>query len=113
MVYFPNKSGPEIIELSSDFGFISKEDSKKLQSIVKIRNRVIDLPNTVAITCSLPPNMNAINDPLNIAKAEETVVINKMLRQYCLICFNCSYKGKARATIDGPNNAFNGLFPVM
>ena len=37
--YIPNKSGPEIIELSSDFGFISKQDSKKLQSIVKIRNR--------------------------------------------------------------------------
>ena len=31
MVYFPNKSGPEIIELSSDFGFISKEDSKSFK----------------------------------------------------------------------------------
>ncbi len=37
--YIPNKSGPEIIELASDFGFISKIDSKKLQNIVKIRNR--------------------------------------------------------------------------
>lgn len=37
--YIPNKSGPEIIELSSTFGFISIDDSKKLQGIVKLRNR--------------------------------------------------------------------------
>ncbi len=37
--YIPNKSGPEIIELSSNFGFISSKDSKKLQNIVKIRYR--------------------------------------------------------------------------
>ncbi|MBU3131345.1 DUF86 domain-containing protein [Clostridium gasigenes] len=37
--YVPNKSGPDIIELSSDFGFISCKDSKKLQNIVKLRNR--------------------------------------------------------------------------
>lgn len=39
--YIPNKSGPEIIELSSNFGFISAKDSKKLQSIIKLRNRYI------------------------------------------------------------------------
>ncbi|MBU3106444.1 HepT-like ribonuclease domain-containing protein [Clostridium gasigenes] len=37
--YVPNKSGPDIIALSSDFGFISCKDSKKLQNIVKLRNR--------------------------------------------------------------------------
>lgn len=37
----PNKSVPDIIQLSSDFGFISKEDSKRLQGIVKLRNRYI------------------------------------------------------------------------
>ena len=37
--YIPNKSGPEIIELSSTFGFISIDDSKKLQGIVRLRNR--------------------------------------------------------------------------
>lgn len=37
--YIPNKSGPEIVELSSTFGFISNEDSKKLQNILKLRNR--------------------------------------------------------------------------
>lgn len=37
--YIPNKSGPEIIELASNFGFISSVDSKKLQNIVKLRNR--------------------------------------------------------------------------
>ncbi|MGL5615071.1 MAG: HepT-like ribonuclease domain-containing protein [Sarcina sp.] len=37
--YIPNKSGPEIIELASTFGFINSKDSKKLQAIVKIRNR--------------------------------------------------------------------------
>ncbi|MEG2936167.1 MAG: HepT-like ribonuclease domain-containing protein [Clostridium sp.] len=37
--YIPNKSGVEIIELSSTFGFISPEDSKKLQGIVRLRNR--------------------------------------------------------------------------
>ncbi|MGL5381648.1 HepT-like ribonuclease domain-containing protein [Clostridium sp.] len=37
--YIPNKSGPEIIALASDFGFISSKDSKKLQGIVKLRNR--------------------------------------------------------------------------
>ncbi len=37
--YIPNKSGPEIIELVSHFEFISLEDSKKLQNIVKLRNR--------------------------------------------------------------------------
>lgn len=37
--FIPNKSGPEIIELSSTFGFISERDSKKLQSIIKLRNR--------------------------------------------------------------------------
>lgn len=37
--YIPNKSGPEIIDLSSTFGFISVEDSKKLQGIVRLRNR--------------------------------------------------------------------------
>ncbi|HBJ1651284.1 TPA: DUF86 domain-containing protein [Clostridium botulinum] len=37
--FIPNKSGPDIIQLSSDFGFISKEDSKRLQGIVKLRNR--------------------------------------------------------------------------
>ncbi|WP_315078842.1 HepT-like ribonuclease domain-containing protein [uncultured Clostridium sp.] len=39
--FIPNKSGPDIIQLSSDFGFISKEDSKRLQGIVKLRNRYI------------------------------------------------------------------------
>lgn len=37
--YIPNKSGTDIIELSSTFGFISSEDSKKLKGIVKLRNR--------------------------------------------------------------------------
>lgn len=37
--YIPNKSGPEIIQLASDFEFISTKDSKKLQSIIKLRNR--------------------------------------------------------------------------
>ena len=37
--YVPNKSGPEIIELASNFGFISPKDSKKLQGIIKLRNR--------------------------------------------------------------------------
>lgn len=37
--YIPNKSGPEIIDLASSFGFISSADSRKLQGIVKIRNR--------------------------------------------------------------------------
>ena len=37
--YIPNKSGSEIIELASNFGFISTSDSKKLQSIIKLRNR--------------------------------------------------------------------------
>ncbi|SHK28084.1 Protein of unknown function DUF86 [Hathewaya proteolytica DSM 3090] len=37
--YILNKSGPEIIELASDFGFIDKEDSKKLEGIVRLRNR--------------------------------------------------------------------------
>ena len=37
--YIPNKSGPEIIQLSSDFGFISNQNSKKLQNIIKLRNR--------------------------------------------------------------------------
>ena len=37
--YIPNKSGPEIIALASDFEFISAKDSKKLQGIVKLRNR--------------------------------------------------------------------------
>ena len=37
--YIPNKSGSEIIELASNFGFISTADSKKLQSIIKLRNR--------------------------------------------------------------------------
>lgn len=37
--YISNKSGPEIIELSSNFGFISTKDSKRLQSIIKLRNR--------------------------------------------------------------------------
>ncbi|MBY6932015.1 HepT-like ribonuclease domain-containing protein [Clostridium botulinum] len=39
--FIPNKSGPDIIQLSSDFGFISKEDSKRLQGIVKLINRYI------------------------------------------------------------------------
>ncbi|WP_315971124.1 HepT-like ribonuclease domain-containing protein [Clostridium botulinum] len=39
--FIPNKSGPDIIQLSSDFRFISKEDSKRLQGIVKLRNRYI------------------------------------------------------------------------
>lgn len=39
--FIPNKSAPDIIQLSSDFGFISKEDSKKLQGIIKLRNRYI------------------------------------------------------------------------
>lgn len=39
--FIPNKSGPDIVELSSDFGFISREDSKKLQGIIKLRNRYI------------------------------------------------------------------------
>ena len=37
--FIPNKSGPEIVELSSTFGFISPQDSKKLQGIIKLRNR--------------------------------------------------------------------------
>lgn len=37
--YISNKSGVDIIELSSNFGFISSEDSKKLQGIVRLRNR--------------------------------------------------------------------------
>lgn len=37
--FIPNKSGPEIVELSSTFGFISSEDSKKLQNILRLRNR--------------------------------------------------------------------------
>lgn len=37
--YIPNKSGSEIIETASDFGFISSKDSKKLQSIIRLRNR--------------------------------------------------------------------------
>lgn len=37
--YISNKSGPDIIELSSTFGFISSKDSKKLQNIIKLRNR--------------------------------------------------------------------------
>lgn len=37
--FIPNKSGPEIIELSSTFGFISPKDSKRLQGIIKLRNR--------------------------------------------------------------------------
>ncbi|SFA79846.1 HepT-like ribonuclease domain-containing protein [Clostridium frigidicarnis] len=37
--YIPNKSAPEIIELASNFGFISSKDSRKLQNIVKLRNR--------------------------------------------------------------------------
>lgn len=37
--FIPNKSGPEIVELSSTFGFISSKDSKKLQGIVRLRNR--------------------------------------------------------------------------
>lgn len=37
--YIPNKSGSEIIKLASDFEFISSKDSKKLQSIIKLRNR--------------------------------------------------------------------------
>ncbi|SUY48132.1 Uncharacterized conserved protein [Clostridium putrefaciens] len=37
--YIPNKSGVDIIELSSNFGFISSNDSKKLQGIVRLRNR--------------------------------------------------------------------------
>jgi len=37
--YIPNKSGPETIELVSHFEFISPEDAKKLQNIVKLRNR--------------------------------------------------------------------------
>lgn len=37
--YIPNKSGVDIIELSSNFGFISSEDAKKLQGIVRLRNR--------------------------------------------------------------------------
>ena len=39
--FIPNKSGPDIVSLSSDFGFISPEDSKKLQAIIKLRNRYI------------------------------------------------------------------------
>jgi len=39
--FIPNKSGPDIVQLSSDFGFISKEDSKKLQGIIRLRNRYI------------------------------------------------------------------------
>ena len=34
-----NKSGSEIIELASGFGFISAKDSKRLQAIIKLRNR--------------------------------------------------------------------------
>ncbi|MGL5415099.1 MAG: HepT-like ribonuclease domain-containing protein [Clostridium sp.] len=37
--FIPNKSGPEIISLSSDFGFIEKNDALKLRNIVKLRNR--------------------------------------------------------------------------
>ena len=37
--YIPNKSGSEIIELASSFGFISAKDSKRLQAIIKLRNR--------------------------------------------------------------------------
>lgn len=37
--FIPNKSGPEIVDLSSTFGFISAKDSKKLQGIIKLRNR--------------------------------------------------------------------------
>ncbi|MEG0353954.1 MAG: HepT-like ribonuclease domain-containing protein [Cellulosilyticaceae bacterium] len=37
--YIPNKSGPEMIQLTSEFGFISSQDSRKLQNIVKLRNR--------------------------------------------------------------------------
>lgn len=37
--YITNKSDPEIIDLSSTFGFISIDDSKKLQGIVRLRNR--------------------------------------------------------------------------
>ena len=37
--YVPNKSAVDIIQLSSDFGFISSKDSKKLQNIIKLRNR--------------------------------------------------------------------------
>lgn len=37
--YVPNKFGTDILELSSTFGFISSEDSKKLKNIVKHRNR--------------------------------------------------------------------------
>jgi uncharacterized protein YutE (UPF0331/DUF86 family) len=37
--FIPNRSGSEIIELSSTFGFISPKDSKKLQGIIKLRNR--------------------------------------------------------------------------
>ncbi|KYH32853.1 hypothetical protein CLTEP_22200 [Clostridium tepidiprofundi DSM 19306] len=37
--YIPNKSATDIIDLASTFGFISKEDSKKLQGIVRLRNR--------------------------------------------------------------------------
>ncbi|MBW6410633.1 HepT-like ribonuclease domain-containing protein [Clostridium weizhouense] len=37
----PNKSGSDIVQVSSDFGFISKEDSKKLQKIIKLRNRYV------------------------------------------------------------------------
>lgn len=37
--YIPNKSGPELIQLASEFEFISMPDSKKLQNIVKLRNR--------------------------------------------------------------------------
>lgn len=65
--YIPNKSGPEIIELSSTFGFISSDDSKKLQGIVKLRNRythdyyqrklarnrIIDICKTQMITLDL------------------------------------------------------------
>ena len=36
--YIPNKSGSEIIELASSFGFISAKDSKRLQAIIKLRN---------------------------------------------------------------------------
>ena len=37
--YIPNKSGTEIVKLASDFEFINSTDSKKLQSIIKLRNR--------------------------------------------------------------------------
>lgn len=37
--YIPNKSGQDIIELSSTFGFVSEQDSKKLQAIIRLRNR--------------------------------------------------------------------------